>query len=190
MNWPQHSLGGIAAGSILTAVFSAQQNSIIYATHNPYVAIPVALSILPVALFGASLPDLDKTGSHAANRHRVIAFFLHGFKHRGATHSLIVLLGIILLGIILKSAVGQRSVLAGIGIQAYFFAIAVGFFSHQILDLITTDGIMLFWPFSHESIHFGYLSPKKDGWWIMLLSAIIIAFFCSISLLNILNTAW
>ncbi len=93
---------------------------------------PVALTL---AAAGSLLPDLDHPRSWVGRRLRVLSQPLAAiFGHRGATHSLVAVLGTALL-------------LHAHGIsRAESEPLVVGYLSHLGADLLTPAGLRLAWP--------------------------------------------
>jgi len=82
-------------------------------------------------LIGSLVPDIDSSYSFLGKNliFRPIQFFI---KHRGIMHSLFF-------GIFLFFIISYFSFVIGLGFL-------IGFLGHLILDLITKEGINLFWP--------------------------------------------
>jgi len=92
-----------------------------------YFKFSLVISILLV--FFAILPDIDKYNSKIGKKFLFISIPLNMLGHRGFMHSMwvVILLYMLLLPL-------------GLG------AAALGYFSHLILDMLTPQGIKLFWP--------------------------------------------
>jgi inner membrane protein len=105
-------------------------------------ALPVALALV---LLGSLLPDLDHPEGRLANE-RILGIpvlkplsWLIGavFGHRGATHSLLALAGLVALGDLpfLPWAWAHLGLLLG-----------WGYASHLLADMLTKSGVPLLWP--------------------------------------------
>lgn len=90
---------------------------------------------LALVVAGSLLPDLDHPQSWVGRRVRVVSRPLAAvLGHRGATHSLLAVLGAALL---LRSH--------GVG-RAVSWPLVVGYLSHLGADLLTPAGLRLAWP--------------------------------------------
>ncbi|MFV9997149.1 MAG: metal-dependent hydrolase [Arsenophonus endosymbiont of Dermacentor nuttalli] len=97
------------------------------------------LHLLAGALLGALLPDIDHPSSHLGRLFRFISVPVCRLcGHRGFTHSLLAWLLIVLLSTQLPSNYWLSDAL----IQAFL----LGYFSHLIGDMLTTNGIPFLWP--------------------------------------------
>lgn len=89
-------------------------------------------------LFAAALPDIDSPSSKLGSKVKVIGWL---FSHRGFFHSILALLLFSLLGFYFLHN------------KMYFYAIAIGYGSHLLSDMISKQGIMLFYPFSKKKMN-------------------------------------
>jgi inner membrane protein len=95
---------------------------------------PDQLALLAAAaLIGATLPDLDHTGSWAGRRLAPLSWLVSLLGHRQATHSALA----VICGAALWHFTGQH--------QAAL-AVLVGYASHIAADMLTPAGVALFWP--------------------------------------------
>lgn len=100
--------------------------------------------------FFANLPDLDVLFGTFINDLQQLTF------HRGPTHSLLfALIASIVLGLVLKkyTSFGKHSSSQKIYLFTFFCL-----FSHIILDLFTSYGMLLFWPFSYNPVSLNIIS--------------------------------
>lgn len=116
----------------------------------------VLVVALMLVAIGSFLPDIDHPSGALAQKKilglRLLKPFAHGigvvFGHRGATHSLLVLVAIV--------AVGEWPVYPWAGYNIGWL-IGWGFILHLLADALTKAGIPLFWPLK---IRFG-LPPAR-----------------------------
>ncbi len=126
MTAPNHIIGGI----VITGLFGSFLNLNILA--NP---IFIASTIL-----GSLIPDIDYTKSTIGKIFRPISKYLNRrFGHRTITHSLLAMFGSFLLFAIIESTFYDRTTTAKIYL--------LGYFSHLVLDMMTVQGVPLFYPF-------------------------------------------
>ena len=105
---------------------------------------------------GSLLCDIDMKGSYISKRFPIIyKLFGKRFKHRGFTHSLLFIGGIAFLGDMVIVSSDNNVVFTCI-----FSGILAGVISHIILDLITKEGVELFYPIS---INFSILPIKTSS---------------------------
>ena len=126
MTAPNHIIGGI----VITGLFGSFLNLNILA--NP---IFIASTIL-----GSLIPDIDYSKSTIGKIFRPISKYLNRrFGHRTITHSLLAMFGSFLLFAIIEATFFDRTTTAKIYL--------LGFFSHLVLDMMTVQGVPLFYPF-------------------------------------------
>ena len=126
MTAPNHVLGGL----VITGLFGSFLNLNILS--NPL--------YIGATIFGALIPDIDYTKSLIGRFFRPISKYLNQrFGHRTITHSLAALFVSSLLGGVIENTFLQQTTISKI----YF----LGFFSHLILDMMTVQGVPLFYPF-------------------------------------------
>ncbi|MBU1204684.1 MAG: metal-dependent hydrolase [Nanoarchaeota archaeon] len=90
-----------------------------------------------IMLIASSLPDIDSYKSKVGRKIKPISFLINlFFRHRGIFHSPFLLILISMVIIIIK-----------IEIAAAFF---IGYLSHLVLDSLTPEGVMFFYPFSKK----------------------------------------
>jgi len=90
-----------------------------------------------ILLVASALPDIDSYKSKIGKKIKPISFLINlFFRHRGIFHSLSLL--------ILISAL---IALINHEIAAAFF---IGYLSHLVLDSLTPEGVMFFYPFSRK----------------------------------------
>ena len=105
---------------------------------------------------GSLLCDIDMKGSYISKRFPIIyKLFGKRFKHRGFTHSLLFIVVIAFLGDMVIVSSDNNVVFTCI-----FSGILAGVISHIILDLITKEGVELFYPIS---INFSILPIKTSS---------------------------
>jgi len=92
-----------------------------------------------IILLASALPDIDSYKSKIGKKIKLISFLINlFFRHRGIFHSLFLLIPISVFIAIINPE-----------IAAAFF---IGYLSHLVLDSLTPEGIMLFYPFSKKRI--------------------------------------
>lgn len=122
MEGKTHIVGGVAAGSIL-----------LYTSNN---LTPDTL-FMAGCIAGSMLPDICHPNSKIGRRLPLLSFLVSkSFGHRTFTHSLLFLVGLVLLF--------QAVSLPG-GLEQ---GILIGAASHLFLDFLTDQGIQFFYPFS------------------------------------------
>jgi inner membrane protein len=117
---------------------------------GPPLPIGPAIDTVPAALLVGTLlaavaalaPDADRSGSSAARSlgapTRVAAWLIQrGLGHRGALHSAVAVLLVLVLG----EAAGASACLGHLG-----GVLAFGWASHLLLDALTAGGVPLLWP--------------------------------------------
>ena len=105
---------------------------------------------------GSVSPDIDMKGSYISKRYPIIyKKFGSKFKHRGFTHSILFVSSIACLSEILLSYTNNNIVF--ICLCSGFL---IGYISHLALDLLTKEGIEIFYPIS---INFSLLHIKTNS---------------------------
>lgn len=106
--------------------------------------------------FGSLLSDIDMRGSYISKRFPLIyKIFGKRFRHRGFTHSLIFVGLIAFIGDVVIVSSNDNIVFTCI-----FSGILAGVASHICLDLITKEGVELFYP---VGINFSILPIKTSS---------------------------
>jgi len=95
------------------------------------VTLPFNPSVLPIAILGSTAPDWSEW---------ILKFFGQTVKHRGATHYLIVPIGIIFLSLF-------------IDFRELIFWFGIGYLTHWFADSLTIMGVPLS-PWDNSRIHF------------------------------------
>lgn len=105
---------------------------------------------------GALLSDIDMKGSYISKRFPIIyKVFGKRFRHRSFTHSLIFVGLIAFIGEMIIASSNDNIVFTCI-----FSGLLAGVISHIILDLITNEGVELFYP---VGINFSILPIKTSS---------------------------
>ena len=126
MTAPNHIIGGI----VIAGLFGSFLNLNILA--NPI--------FIASTIFGSLIPDIDYTKSTIGKIFRPISKYLNRrFGHRTITHSLLAMFGSFLLFAIIESTFYGQTITSKIYL--------LGFFSHLVLDMMTVQGVPLFYPF-------------------------------------------
>src|SRR4051794_18405218 len=96
---------------------------------------PAELTSTALAVIGALLPDIDHPQSWVGRRTRPLSTALAAaFGHRGITHSAVAVAALVALLLY----AGYR--------HATVAALAVGYLSHLVADMLTPRGLRLAWP--------------------------------------------
>ena len=104
-----------------------------------YFNIQNKIVFVAILLIASALPDIDSYKSKLGKKIKPISFLINlFFRHRGIFHSPFLL---ILISIIIS--------IINIEIAAAFF---IGYLSHLVLDSLTPEGVMFFYPFSRKRI--------------------------------------
>ncbi len=126
MTTPNHLTGGIVFTGLFCSFFSVN----IFAN-------PIFVS---VTLIGSIIPDIDHTKSLIGKAFYPIAKYLSvNYGHRTITHSLLFLVGICLISVFIEKNFREDFSISTI----LFFSV----FSHLLFDMVTLQGIPLFYPF-------------------------------------------
>lgn len=126
MTTPNHLTGGIVFTGLFCSFFSVN----IFAN-------PIFVS---VTLIGSILPDVDHTKSVIGKAFYPLAKYLSvNYGHRTITHSLLFLIGICLTSVFIERNFREDYSISTI----LFFSV----FSHLLFDMVTLQGIPLFYPF-------------------------------------------
>ncbi len=116
-----------------THVLMGVGSGLLLANHLHITDLPTALGICACAFVGALLPDIDHGNATIRQRLGIVGdVALFWLKHRGPTHSLLMLIAVAALGLHFH--------------PIYGLAVAVGYGSHIMGDMMTRAGIVLFWP--------------------------------------------
>lgn len=149
-----HKLGGVCAGTIASACM----------IQTPITTEKLILTgiVLGTSIIGSLLPDIDHTNSTMGKKHKIISKIINVLcGHRGMTHAPLFLSIIIALLCFLARVLPDFTQLYAI---TAVFGLAVGFASHLLLDIITINGIPLFYPFSKKHVSIArFRSQKNDG---------------------------
>lgn len=140
MNGKTHRLGGICTG-IATSSLLLQQ---------PYNSDKLLVGGVLIAgsIIGSLLPDIDHKGSYMGSRHKITSSIVNNtFGHRGATHAPFVHIVMYLILLLLGDKIGGYPQIMYISFVTGLF---VGGLSHLALDIITTAGIPLLYPFTKK----------------------------------------
>lgn len=102
-----------------------------------YFNIQNKIVFVAILLIASALPDIDSYKSKLGKKIKPISFLINIFLgHRGIFHSPFLLILISMLIAIINQEIAS----------AFF----VGYLSHLILDSLTPEGVMFFYPFSKK----------------------------------------
>lgn len=125
MSGPNHITGGI----VFTGIFASLWDINIFSD----------LNLILITWFASLLPDIDHTKSIIGKFFYPIAKYLdRNFGHRTITHSLTFYIP----SVILVSLISNSD---------YTIVFALALFSHFLFDMVTVQGIPLFYPFKRNS---------------------------------------
>ena len=126
--------------------------------------------------FGALISDIDMKGSYISKRFPIIhKLFGKRFRHRGFTHSLLFVGIIAFIGNTITISSNDNIVFTCI-----FSGILAGVISHILLDIITKEGVELFYPveinFSILPIKTSYKTEKNFNKFLSLVVVFLIGY--------------
>lgn len=121
-----HAVGGV----VFTGIFASFWNVNIFASAN----------YITLTLFASLLPDIDHTRSIIGKMFYPIAKYLdRNFRHRTITHSILFITVLCLISGFIESIFSDEF--------NFTLILFFGVFSHFIFDMVTIQGIPLFYPF-------------------------------------------
>ncbi len=124
--------------------------------YNFYYRIILLIVYGYFACYGALLPDIDMRGSYISKRLPILyKFFGKRQKHRGFTHSLLFLVLLSALADLLLKLTDNNIVFTCLG-----SGVLIGSISHICLDLLTKEGVELFYPLG---LNFSILAIKTNS---------------------------
>lgn len=132
-----------SSGGVLLALIGLQYfiNTYLTECSLPYSIVLIGLYFYS-SYIGSLLPDIDMKSSFISKRHPLLSkHFGKKCRHRGFTHSLLFLF-LLSKGCELLVLVGQNNIVF-ISVSTGFL---LGYLSHLVLDLLTKEGIELFFP--------------------------------------------
>lgn len=145
MNKPTHVMGGITAGIAVNKFVVPTLTNV--ASIEGFVGLG---AVMAGAFLGSVLPDIDHKGSFIGRRLKVISFIVHHtVGHRGLTHTLLFAIG---LSTLLAYLVLQLSGFSQAIMLFFVLGLFAGILSHLALDMLTKEGIPLFYPFIKADI--------------------------------------
>lgn len=130
MTFPNHIIGGV----VLTGIFAAMVDI------NVLSSVP----LIGVCAVASVLPDIDHTKSPIGKAFYPLAKWLNlKFGHRTITHSLIFFFALLVLVMIVEGSVKEG--------KEFTTVFGMAYFSHLLLDMMTVQGIPLFYPFKKNA---------------------------------------
>lgn len=152
-----HRLAGVSTASI--AIIGAE----------PHIHLASATLLIIGGYIGGELPDFDKNQSDFSQNHKLLTILLNTFvlflkgksnTHRGISHTALIPITLYLINYhaltLPCSPIIQALATCGIGIS-------LGYASHILLDLLTSMGVMFFYPFSKKFISIGNIKRKNTN---------------------------
>lgn len=98
-------------------------------------------------ILGSLIPDIDCKNSYISKRARLTSCVARkAFKHRGFTHSIV---GALVMPLTLFFILQQTNI-NSMHIKSFVRSFSVGIISHILLDVITIEGVSLFYPFNKK----------------------------------------
>ena len=147
-----HSKGGYIVGLLLLPYF---YNTFL-AEYNLSYRIVLLFIYAYFTYFGSLISDIDMKGSYISKRFPIIyKLFGKRFRHRTFTHSLLFLGTIAFLGNLVIVSSNDNIVFT-----CMFAGLLAGVISHICLDLITKEGVELFYP---VGLNFSLLPIKTSS---------------------------
>lgn len=120
--------------------------------------LPATALVVGAAAGGSLLPDIDHPNGMLRRRMGILGWGFNVLPHRGPTHTLLVL-GALTLGLALLVSRGDAYA------QSAFFGFVFGYASHLLGDMLTVEGIPLFFPLYYGDIRLlpRFLSVHTGG---------------------------
>lgn len=151
MKYKTHLVGGLLLGTATVGVASGLAG-------GGEVASP-ELIYMGGAVIGSLFPDIDHKGSYIGRRMKITSGIISSlFKHRGATHSPIIMGGFVSLLYLLSRAFFPLDIIP-ILLSGFF----VGIISHILLDMITKGGVPLLYPLIDKKINLTNMKTGSSG---------------------------
>lgn len=136
--------------------------SITYLTSKGQIDLGIdKASVLVIAsMCGSLLPDLDTPTSAVGQKAKPVSKLVNIlFGHRGLLHTPLFTVAFVLCLYLLQTKLQINHYFALVGLGG----IALGYVSHLILDFLTPQGIMLFFPISTKYYHlFGFKGKERE----------------------------
>lgn len=165
MNNKTHKVGGICSGIITS--------TLLFSNNMGVEGLISSALIVSGATIGSIAPDIDHPQSKVGRKFLIkpISIFINKvFGHRTITHSLIMSL---FMSIALVASTSLFSGLIGFIYTNLIIGFCVGWISHLILDIITIEGIPIYYPFIKKKYNIFKFKTNKDE---ELVSMIVILF--------------
>lgn len=137
-------------------------NLVIITSPLPQISLTTAVVSLGACFLGSLLPDIDEPSSEFWQRIPIGRFFgelVHQFigSHRHISHSL---LGLIIAGVLSRYILVLLSRTFLIDMLYVWISFMLGFISHLLVDVLTKEGVPLFFPW-HWNIGFPPLKSLR-----------------------------
>ena len=164
MKYKTHLVGGLLLGTATVGVASGLAGGEVASPELIYIG---------GALAGSLFPDIDHKGSYIGRRMKITSGIVSSFfKHRGATHSPIIMGGFVYLLYLLSRAFFPLDIIP-ILLSGFF----VGIMSHILLDMITKGGVPLLYPLTDKKINLTNIKTGSNGENFVLFLMVIILIF-------------
>lgn len=193
IKYKTHNIGGLFLGTLFIGIFL---ESILIQFKLVDISIASVIYIYSL-LVGSVFPDIDHEQSYISNRLKLLSSIVRSkFKHRGFTHSLLIVYFLLLFGlvfnIILKLFYSELFIDFHIYILAVEYGFFIGYISHLFFDMFNPTGICLLYPSSKRYrlplspiIKFGSLLEYSLGRFLYVLTFILFCIYSYVLLLFI-----
>jgi len=158
-----HKYGGFATGVVASA----------YLIPQPYTTESFIMGglLIGTAMVGSLIPDIDHKNSTMGRKHKITSSVVNGlFGHRGITHAPFFHFAVLAILFYLSTLITgpiQPFVVACV------FGLMLGILSHLLLDIITVDGIPLFYPLSKDKVNICTFKSAKHNTLVCILITIV-----------------
>lgn len=155
MNAPTHLLGGATVGMMVVQI---TQNNLI---HSGWHQLLFDAVVIGTSVIASDFPDLDKKNTYISHKFKALSWFIRKFTgHRGFMHTLLA--EILLLALISYLKVFTDNLTLISLDNAVCLGFVLGYSMHLFLDIITSAGVMLLYPFDKTKYSIANLNGNRD----------------------------